>query len=150
MTTPEPTLRPPELKACPWCGSPGKLIHDTSGDYRSQWSFSVVCQDPKYWNPKSTATHDESCGMGGPDRDTEEEAIAAWNRRAAIALTPESPEQVEAVARAYDPVGWGWYDRSASDEHERTIETRRIFRETAFKKGADALTALRDMKGAVG
>jgi len=61
-----------ELKPCPFCGKPGRLIHNTDSDYESQWDFSVEC---------SSWLDGGSCVMDGHFK-TAEEAIAAWNRRA--------------------------------------------------------------------
>jgi Lar family restriction alleviation protein len=67
MTT-EQTM--PELLPCPFCDSKNVRAH-------RGYSFYVTCQD---------------CGCDGPWTDySSEEAIAAWNRRAAIAATKQEP-----------------------------------------------------------
>jgi Lar family restriction alleviation protein len=50
-----------ELKPCPFCGSSD--VHIVAGDKCDEWGTCV------------------NCGADGPFRDTEAQAIAAWNRR---------------------------------------------------------------------
>ena len=56
----------PEIKPCPFCGSEGKLHHK-----RNLGTWIVECS-----NNSCPASY-----MIGYDYDTQEEAIAAWNRR---------------------------------------------------------------------
>lgn len=105
---------PAALKVCPWCGSPGKLASTQFG------GFNVVCQDPRYWD--STTTHDESCGMSGPDRASAEEAIAAWNRRA-----PTSEETQTQIAELKQTVIAFCGPWAASYARERGLPDRHLY-----------------------
>lgn len=78
-------IEPVELKPCPnpWCEA-----GERDGDFRPKIHYSnfglvyVACT---------------SCNMGGPTRQHEAEAIAAWNRRA---LPEPAADLVEVAARA--------------------------------------------------
>lgn len=56
-----------ELKPCPFCGSDDVEALDMEGKHY------VACYD---------------CALEGPFHDSRAEAVAAWNRRAAIAAPP--------------------------------------------------------------
>ncbi|MES3022727.1 MAG: Lar family restriction alleviation protein [Pseudomonadota bacterium] len=79
------------LLPCPFCGShSAKVYHDTSSDHRHDWNFCVSCD----------------CGACGEDDKNSDEAIDAWNRRAAI-------EQHVSAAPVHQFRRWGcsdWYD----------------------------------------
>lgn len=68
-----------ELLPCPFCGSPAAFccLEDEPGSPASFW---VNC----------------SCGVETPERRTEDEAVALWNRRTAAAATP-GPDQIAGV-----------------------------------------------------
>ena len=66
---------------CPFCGSPAEVMHDTSSDNRKHWSWAVHCQDPRWLTEQSAGQN--YCAIHGPDRDTADAAIAAWNERRA-------------------------------------------------------------------
>jgi len=70
-----------KLEACPFCGSDDvKVYHDTAGDHRYDWEYFVECQ---------------SCAASGSQWKHEEDAIAAWNRRA------QPAEEVQQDAKRY-------------------------------------------------
>lgn len=50
---------------------------------------------------------------------------------------------LERMARAYDPVGWGWYDRTAESDNAATKHTRDLFCTAAFANMSAALAAIR-------
>lgn len=54
------------LLGCPFCGKPLTVVHDTSSDYQSHWTYRPECWD---------------C-FEGPNFKTREEAVAWANRRA--------------------------------------------------------------------
>lgn len=58
-----------ELKPCPFCGSKAELYHDQSSDYPCNWTYAVQCTDR------------DNCWIQGGNFKTEQEAIAAWNKR---------------------------------------------------------------------
>jgi len=59
-----------EIKPCPFCGESQKLIVDTTAVIR----VSIYCQN---------------CGAGGPLRDTDYGAIAAWNNPVSFIIRRE-------------------------------------------------------------
>ena len=60
-----------ELKRCPFCGGEAKI--QENGSYDRGYGYIVVCLDVKCAG---------NCGSGLLCFRTEDEAIAAWNRRA--------------------------------------------------------------------
>lgn len=76
-------LRPPPesagLSPCPFCGN------EARPSSRNGLTFFVECQT-------------SYCAIVGPERCASD-AVAAWNRRAALTITPDDPKQVECVAR---------------------------------------------------
>lgn len=56
--------RAEKMLPCPYCGGKGELCEDDIGDLKI---YTVICED---------------CGMIASSKDTEEDAIAAWNKRA--------------------------------------------------------------------
>jgi Lar family restriction alleviation protein len=79
-----------DLLPCPFCGNSAEIHHDDSSDYPSHWSFMVICQ---------TA----DCVEGSRFK-TEEDAAAAWNRRAALSQDTHS---LPSTPRAAKPAGSG-------------------------------------------
>lgn len=59
-----------ELKPCPFCGGDDLEVTDMDGDHY------VLCH---------------GCALEAPFHDSRAEAVAAWNRRAAIAAPPGPP-----------------------------------------------------------
>lgn len=62
----EATMPSPELKPCPFCGGNAVCVDRTIPD-KTKPRFSILC---------------DSCKAATRWIDTEENAIAAWNRRA--------------------------------------------------------------------
>lgn len=88
----------------------------------------------------------ETCDICGAvakiTEPTYEDAIAAWNRRAALTINPEDAGRVERVARAHDPIGWEWHDKYKDDEDwAANIE---MFRAEKLSKARAVLKALLD------
>lgn len=59
-----------ELKSCPFCGSAAMALKDWQG------FWAVRCN-----NDGTLGKEVVPCNAAGPERPTEAEAIAAWNRR---------------------------------------------------------------------
>jgi hypothetical protein len=49
----------------------------------------------------------------------------------------------EAIARAWDPVGWDWYDRNADNENAATQRSRAMFLADQTKRAAAVMEALK-------
>ena len=81
-----------KLKPCPWCPSGGSI---SSGEASSQYPDGRT----------SVQTGCTECGAMGPERNTEEEADAAWNTRAleaenaALKASAPSEDEVSALER---------------------------------------------------
>jgi Lar family restriction alleviation protein len=56
-----------ELKPCPFCGEPGEVAQNTSGDYARQWFWWALCS---------------VCPCELTGFQSESEAVDAWNNRA--------------------------------------------------------------------
>src|SRR6185437_6375692 len=63
----------------------------------------------------------------GPDADADR----------AQSLAPVGEDVVETAARAYDPVGWAWYDKAYTHHPAKPI-----FRERAFSQMRAAIAAM--------
>lgn len=50
------------------------------------------------------------CRAEGPTKATKAEAVAAWNTRAALSRAPEAEDRYEALGRACEMHGLGWYN----------------------------------------
>lgn len=74
-----------ELMPCPWCGK---------AEFRVAWTR--VTDEVQFWRVECANC---DCGANGPDRDTEDEAIGAWNTRSRT-LSDSGDDVVERVARA--------------------------------------------------
>lgn len=61
--------------------------------------------------------------------------LRSRNSEAGAAMTPE--DEIELVARAWDPTGWDWYDRAAEGHPAKPI-----FRTDALKRGAAVVAAI--------
>lgn len=72
-----------EVKPCPFCGGPARATQDTSSDYRSHWSWLVICDNHK------------NCWADSGHHDTEAEAIAFWNHRPVEDALRARVEQLE-------------------------------------------------------
>ena len=70
------TRAEPKLNACPFCGLDFNLgtKRELLGAHQTLACFYIVCLG--------------CCGAVGPQGETEEEAIAAWNRRAPASTHP--------------------------------------------------------------
>jgi len=77
-----------KLKPCPWCPSGGSI---SSGEASSQYPDGRT----------SIQTGCTECGAMGPERNTEEEADAAWNTRA---LEAENAALKSSVLSEWVPV----------------------------------------------
>ena len=112
------------LKPCPFCGGDPIRMHS------NHIAYVVRCTKCK------AQTDKERCEVDADD---------AWNRRVPpLDLTSEAV--VEAVARACDPVGWGWYDGFAETTNETTAHTRDIFRDTAFTKVRAVIAKIKELQ----
>lgn len=79
MTIPDTAPRPTELKSCPLCGEPARM----GGDARTS-TWNVQCSSvARVVQVNSRIGSELECGITGPWRSSEAEAIAAWNRRGA-------------------------------------------------------------------
>lgn len=79
-----------KLLPCPHCGCAELEVRWVD------WAFRVVCDEPAPARFREfLGEGGKGCGSYGPGRDSEYEAIAAWNRRA---LDPETVEKCAQVA----------------------------------------------------
>ena len=75
-----------ELKPCPFCGAPGEIEHGS--DHHGAW-FNLGCS--RHWGHVCDPDHSNTCIAGRvfytETEVSEAEAIAAWNTRAAAAMS---------------------------------------------------------------
>ena len=64
-----------ELKPCPFCGSEARIDYYSSGGYMVRCTQIFVCGAKQEWF------------------DSDEEAIAAWNRRISIVPIPQHDKE---------------------------------------------------------
>jgi Lar family restriction alleviation protein len=100
-----------ELKPCPFCSS------QNAAPYSVKSCHSVLCT---------------ACGGEGPEADSEEEAIEAWNRRAASGMQGmEAPSKCDwPVCAVHHPC-----ERKCEREPEKA-ECRRLWAEEDGRKRA--------------
>ena len=107
-----------ELKACPFCGSTDlRAFMERSRD--GQPSHGIQCNG-------------SDCAIAGPERDTPEAAIAAWNRRAPLPTVTREELAKVIHSKLHDP---GVDGKPSSDIFEY--------------RAADALLALLREKGVI-
>lgn len=81
-----------DLLPCPFCGGSGRVLR------HHRYAVTIHCRD---------------CECDGPDMGTEDEAIAAWNRRA----SPSPAGGVQGVPRSYTELAvWANEVLAAFDE----------------------------------
>lgn len=129
MVSPKPDdLRPPpesaRLLPCPFCG--GQARHEEYG--LSQ--YIVLCGP---------------CDCHLSPQESVEDAVNAWNRRAALTINPEDAGQVERVARelCFQRIS---YTKGSKDRFvwSRWIDENWIYHKTAAQATLSALKALTD------
>ena len=68
-------MKETKLKPCPFCGRPAKIHEEDWDCHKSDKPYQAVCEG-------AYIRAEEGCGAETLWYATEEEAIAAWNRRA--------------------------------------------------------------------
>jgi hypothetical protein len=133
-----------ELLPCPFCKKSGALKltraselfadEDEEVPYMHSETYAVICD-------ASSPNGPGGCGGQGGFKDTEQAAIEAWNRRAALSTQPAAPSPVVAVVehtgREWDHVDdvlaviermrsgeWYWGSNSRCKYIELRIDTR--------------------------
>ena len=97
-----------ELKPCPFCGTADFLqLSDFEGDCSNcgygAWGRRVICSAAGWYTVEAGKQHGpkRGCGASVGYRDTDEEAIEAWNRRAVDPATvsdTKTPKPDDATA----------------------------------------------------
>jgi hypothetical protein len=152
MTTHQDTSTEREvLKACPFCGKThtAKIIRaqelaEQDSDYDDEFwphsdSFAVICD-------ASIPNGPGGCGASGGFFPTEAEAVAAWQRRAALASRDEAAQQPQGQAVSDEAIVamafrtcWQ-YRRSTDPHHSDTYK----FNTTLLLRFVRSILALRD------
>lgn len=108
MTTPE---NHSELLPCPFCGGTNIAIHpdDVGSGGQHVPPYHAACDMTR-----------GGCGVSVVGDDTEDDAIAAWNRRAALAVKAEPPKDAQAST-----VSAQWRAKGESDPHGTSYDCER-------------------------
>lgn len=96
MTTPSLRDAAQALKPCPFCGAGETMLHVNKGTWNGQRYGEPVSVEVRHWCEPEDGQPARMVARVGRD---EESAIAAWNRRAALAAP------ADALA---EPVAWRW------------------------------------------
>lgn len=105
MTVQEPIDREAELLPCPFCG--GLRGPPAASSWLMGRAEEMQTKADVYGHQVRCI-----CGAGGPDHNSEAEAIAAWNRRASPPVPAGDGDDrwsgLEALAKAATPGPWAW------------------------------------------